>query len=118
MAKATSFKSALSPVTAKPILLGFDGDGHLVGAILRPACRLKGAESAAHMRRSIRKIRRHWPKTEILQSYVGRNMEPADFLAYAAWACLGAWCASSIGRRWRVFRTRVRPKGTSPGIAD
>jgi len=44
----------------------FDGDGRLVGALLRPARRPKGAESAAHLRRLIREIRKHWPKTEIL----------------------------------------------------
>ncbi len=49
----------------QPIVV-FDGDGRLVGALLRPARRPKGAESAAHMRRLIRQIRRHWPKTEIL----------------------------------------------------
>ena len=48
-----------------PILV-FDGDGWLVGALLRPARRPKGAESAAHIRRLIRQIRKHWPKTEVL----------------------------------------------------
>ena len=33
---------------------------------MRPARRPKGAESAAHIRRLIRQIRRHWPRTEIL----------------------------------------------------
>ena len=56
--------------------------------------------------------------TEILQSYVGRNMEFADFVADATGAFFGAWCASRIGRRWRVFRTRVRSKRASPGISD
>jgi hypothetical protein len=49
----------------QPIVV-FDGDGRLVGALLRPARRPKGAESAAHIRRLIRQIRRHWPKTAIL----------------------------------------------------
>lgn len=49
----------------QPIVV-FDGDGRLVGALLRPARRPKGAESAAHIRRLIREIRTHWPKTEIL----------------------------------------------------
>ena len=49
----------------QPIVV-FDGDGRLVGALLRPARRPKGAESAAHLRRLIREIRKHWPKTEIL----------------------------------------------------
>jgi len=49
----------------QPIVV-FDGEGRLVGALLRPARRPKGAESAAHIRRLIKQIRRHWPKTEIL----------------------------------------------------
>jgi len=49
----------------QPIVV-FDGEGRLVGALLRPACRPKGAESAAHIRRLIRQIRSHWPRTEIL----------------------------------------------------
>ena len=56
--------------------------------------------------------------TEILQSFVGRDMELADLVADAAGACFGAWCASRIGRRWRVYRTGVRSKGSSPGMAD
>ncbi len=56
--------------------------------------------------------------TEIGQSYVGRNMEVADVVADAAGACLGAWGASRIGRRWRVFRAGGRSKRPSPGIAD
>ena len=49
----------------QPIVV-FDGEGRLVGALLRPVRRPKGAESAAHLRRLIREIRKHWPKTEIL----------------------------------------------------
>lgn len=49
----------------QPIVV-FDGEGRLVGAVLRPARRPTGKEAAAHIRRLIRSIRRHWPKTEIL----------------------------------------------------
>lgn len=49
----------------QPIVV-FDGEGRLVGAVLRPARRPTGKESAAHIRRLIRQIRRHWPSTEIL----------------------------------------------------
>lgn len=49
----------------QPIVV-FDGDGRPVGTLLRPARRPKGAESAAHIRRLIRQIRRHWPATQIL----------------------------------------------------
>lgn len=49
----------------QPIVV-FDGEGRLVGAVLRPARRPTGKEAAAHIRRLIRAIRRHWPTTEIL----------------------------------------------------
>lgn len=49
----------------QPIVV-FDGEGRLVGAVLRPARRPTGKEAAAHIRRLIRQIRKHWPETEIL----------------------------------------------------
>ena len=49
----------------QPIIV-FDGDGRFVTAVLRPACRPKGREIRAHLRRVIRQIRANWPKTEIL----------------------------------------------------
>jgi hypothetical protein len=49
----------------QPVVV-FDGDGRLVGALLRPARRPTGKEAAAHIRRLIRQVRRHWPTTEIL----------------------------------------------------
>ncbi|MGX0877783.1 hypothetical protein ACSSV4_002476 [Roseovarius sp. MBR-154] len=49
----------------QPIVV-FDGEGRLVGAVLRPARRPTGKEAAAHIRRLIRQIRRHWPTTDIL----------------------------------------------------
>lgn len=47
-------------------IVAFDGEGRLVGAVLRPARLPTGKEATAHIRRLIRTIRRHWPKTEIL----------------------------------------------------
>lgn len=41
------------------LIVVFDGEGRLVGTLLRPARRPKGAESAAHIRRLIREIHRH-----------------------------------------------------------
>ena len=49
----------------QPVVV-FDGEGRLVGAVLRPARRPTGKEAAAHIRRLIRAIRRHWPTTAIL----------------------------------------------------
>lgn len=59
------FNSYYDEYGFQPIVV-FDGDGRLVGALLRPARRPKGRESAAHLRRLIREIRALWPKTEIL----------------------------------------------------
>jgi hypothetical protein len=59
------FNSYYDEYGFQPIVV-FDGEGRLVGTLLRPARRPKGAESVAHIRRLIRQIRAHWPKTEIL----------------------------------------------------
>src|SRR6516162_8132400 len=44
----------------------FDGAGRFVSAVLRPARRPGGKEIRAFLRRLLRAIRSHWPKTEIL----------------------------------------------------
>ena len=59
------FNSYYDEYGFQPIVV-FDGDGRLVGALLRPARRPGGAESAAHLRRLIREVRKHWPRTGIL----------------------------------------------------
>lgn len=59
------FNSYYDEYGFQPIVV-FDGEGRLVGALLRPARRPKGVESAAHIRRLIRQIRTCWPTTEIL----------------------------------------------------
>src|SRR3954453_22733704 len=49
----------------QPIVV-FDGEGRPVAAMPRPACRPKGTEIRALLRRLLRAIRANWPKTEIL----------------------------------------------------
>ena len=49
----------------QPIVV-FDGDGRLVGAVLRPARRPDGREIVTLLRRLIARIRGHWPRVEIL----------------------------------------------------
>jgi hypothetical protein len=49
----------------QPIVV-FDGDGRLVGAVLRPARRPDGREIVTLLRRMIACIRSHWPRVEIL----------------------------------------------------
>lgn len=49
----------------QPIVV-FDGSGRFVAAMLRPACRPSGKEAERFLRRLLRAIRAHWPKTKIL----------------------------------------------------
>jgi hypothetical protein len=55
----------------------YDGaTGHCVATVLRPGKTPDGKEIRAHLRRLVRRIRRHWPKTEILirgDSHYGRK---------------------------------------------
>jgi hypothetical protein len=48
-----------------PIVV-FDGDGRLVGAVLRPAQRPSGRETVVLLRRLIGRIRANWPRVDIL----------------------------------------------------
>jgi Transposase DDE domain group 1 len=47
-------------------LVVFDGEGRFVTALLRPAQRPSGVEIRAVLRRLVRAIRAHWPRTRIL----------------------------------------------------
>ena len=49
----------------QPIVV-FDGDGRMVAAVLRPACRPSGRQIAKWLRRLIDAIRTHWPRTAIM----------------------------------------------------
>jgi len=49
----------------QPIVV-FDEAGRFVAAVLRPAKRPNGVEIRAHLRRLVRAIRAHWPRTRIL----------------------------------------------------
>ena len=49
----------------QPIVV-FDGDGRFVTAVLRPVKRPSGKEIKPLLRRLLRAIRSHWPRTEIL----------------------------------------------------
>ena len=49
----------------QPIVV-FDGEGRFITAVLRPAKRPGGKEIKAFLRRLLRAIRAHWPKTQIL----------------------------------------------------
>ena len=59
----------------QPILV-FDEAGRLVSSVLRPAGRPSGKEAACHIRRLMRSIRRHWPKTRILLCGKARDIDP------------------------------------------
>ena len=49
----------------QPIVV-FDGEGRFITAVLRPAKRPGGKEIRSFLRRLLRAIRDHWPKTEIV----------------------------------------------------
>jgi hypothetical protein len=49
----------------QPIVV-FDGEGRFITCVLRPARRPSGQEIKPFLRRLLRAIRSHWPKTEIL----------------------------------------------------
>ena len=59
----------------QPILV-FDEAGRLVASVLRPAGRPSGKEAVCHIRRLMRSIRRHWPKTKILLRADGHYNTP------------------------------------------
>ena len=59
----------------QPILV-FDEAGRLVSSVLRPAGRPSGKEAACHIRRLMRSIRRHWPKTKFLLRADGHYSTP------------------------------------------
>jgi len=49
----------------QPIVV-FDGNGRMLAAVLRPACRPKGSQIVKWLRRLIDAIRSHWPRTAIM----------------------------------------------------
>ncbi len=49
----------------QPIVV-FDGEGRMIAAVLRPACRPSGHQIAKWLRRLITTIRVHWPRVEIM----------------------------------------------------
>ncbi|MCW8309318.1 IS1380 family transposase [Acidiphilium sp. PA] len=49
----------------QPIVV-FDGDGRMIAAVLRPACRPKGSQIVKWLRRLIDAIRSRWPRTAII----------------------------------------------------
>jgi len=49
----------------QPIVV-FDGEGRMIAALLRPACRPTGRQIVFWLRRLIAAVRENWPRTEIL----------------------------------------------------
>jgi hypothetical protein len=47
-------------------LVVFDGEGRMIAALLRPACRPTGRQIVFWLRRLIAAVRENWPRTEIL----------------------------------------------------
>jgi hypothetical protein len=49
----------------QPIVV-FDGEGRMIAAVLRPACRPSGRQIVKWLRRLIAALRAHWPRVEIM----------------------------------------------------
>jgi len=49
----------------QPIVV-FDGEGRMIAAVLRPACRPSGRQIVKWLRRLIAALRTHWPRVEIM----------------------------------------------------
>src|SRR3954452_23980450 len=49
----------------QPIVV-FDGDGRMIAAVLRPACRPSGQQIAKWLPRLIAPLRAHWPRVDIM----------------------------------------------------
>ena len=47
-------------------IVAFDGEGRMIAAVLRPACRPTGRQIVRWLRRLIAAIRANWPRVEIL----------------------------------------------------
>ena len=47
-------------------IVAFDGEGRMIAALLRPACRPSGRQIVFWLRRLITALRNHWPRVEIL----------------------------------------------------
>src|SRR5215472_10164558 len=49
----------------QPIVV-FDGEGRMIAAVLRPACRPSGRQIVKWLRRLVAALRAHWPRVEIM----------------------------------------------------
>jgi hypothetical protein len=49
----------------QPIVV-FDGEGRMIAAVLRPACRPSGRQIVKWLRRLIAALRQNWPRVEIM----------------------------------------------------
>ncbi len=90
----------------QPIVV-FDGEGHFVTAVLRPAKRPSGAEIKPFLRRLVRAIRAHWPHTEILPSSVRPGTADSRLSRYSSAAPINARSGRTFAVR-RVPWSRVR----------
>ena len=59
----------------QPIVV-FDGDGRMIAALLRPACRPSGRQIVFWLRRLIAALRDNWPRVEILLRVSGACILP------------------------------------------
>ena len=57
----------------QPIVV-FDGDGRMIAAVLRPACRPSGRQIVKWLRRLLAALRAHWPRAELERSTAARRL--------------------------------------------
>ena len=98
---------------SQPIVV-FDGDRRMLAAVLRPACRPKGAQIVKWLRRLIDAIRGHWPRTAIMLRGDSHFCTPAVLrfcrarrLDYIFGVARPRRCANTSSR-WRPAPRRAR----------
>ena len=108
----------------QPVVV-FDGDGRMIAAVLRPACRRKGTQIVKRLRRLIDAIRSHWPRTAIMlrgAATARRKYCVSVALATCATSSVSLRhrrCANSPSlwrpkpQRWRDLKTAARFGGVT-----
>jgi hypothetical protein len=104
----------------QPILV-FDGDGRIIGAVLRPAQRPSGREIVTLLRRLVARIRGHWPRVDILLRGDSHYCAPEvlrfcranrlDFI-------LGVATTTTLRRHMGKLEERTAAKFTATGAPD
>src|SRR5664279_5436904 len=103
----------------QPILV-FDGDGRIIGAVLRPAQRPSGREIVTLLRRRVARIRGNWPRVDILLRGDSHYCTPevlrfcrANQVDYALGVATTTTLRRHIGKLEQTTRARFAAAGAS-----